>query len=439
MRLKTALCGMLGGALCALLCGCSIFPANTDELLSPPGLVGDDAAIAEALKSAAGSDCVLQYPAAGDRRSSIVRQDLDGDGAKEAFAFYRKGAADETMHLNLICARQSGWRSVADLEVTAGNVERIDFCDLDGDGVLEILVGWDVLNATEKTVGVYDWTGKELQRLTAQPYTQYCCCDLAGTGTPDLLIQRLSAAENTNRAALFRFSDGGVTEISSCMMDRAVKSIQSVTVSATTSGVPAVYVEELKSAGAVTEVLLSVKGELSNPLLDRTAAENIRAAHPASLSAADINHDGVPEIPVAVTLPSVDADSAEQAHYTEWRGFDGEGLIEREVWLIDFNDDYVLKIPEKWTGKLMVRKDAKQRRNILFAMNPDGTAGEWLLDLQTADAKEWDAFPLAGYTEVLRIENRVVAAKTTEGTPLALTMAEVRAMISRYEQGENLK
>ena len=71
-----------------LLCGCELFTADTAELLRPPALSGDLAPISDAIKESAGGAFTLKYPSAGNFRSAVIQNDIDGDGLFEAFAFY---------------------------------------------------------------------------------------------------------------------------------------------------------------------------------------------------------------------------------------------------------------------------------------------------------------------------------------------------------------
>ena len=149
VRIKNIILALLTVAICIASCGCA-FVENTDELVSPPELTGEMSLIANALHDMAGEDCDLEYPTSGEHRSAIILQDINGDENYEAFAFYNT-ANDEmtTLHINAICQKDGKWVSVSDQTMIATGVEKVEFCDINGDGNKEILVGWDVNGSSE--------------------------------------------------------------------------------------------------------------------------------------------------------------------------------------------------------------------------------------------------------------------------------------------------
>ena len=80
-----------------------MFVFDTDNILSPPELSGELKPIQQALVDSIKGEYTLKYPTYGEIKSAVVTEDLDGDGIKEAFAFYSTSDSEETMmHLNVI-------------------------------------------------------------------------------------------------------------------------------------------------------------------------------------------------------------------------------------------------------------------------------------------------------------------------------------------------
>ena len=169
--------------LCFSLTGCSMFSAQTERLMTPPELTGDMYPISRAISRSIKGEYQLKYPSAGERRSAIILEDIDDDGVFEAFAFYSTQDDEMTnMHINAVRKGKNGYKSVAEQSVVAGNVERVDFCDLDGDGIEEILVGWEVYGSSEKKLCVYSLAEKSLTQWLSEKYTGFICCDLTESG-----------------------------------------------------------------------------------------------------------------------------------------------------------------------------------------------------------------------------------------------------------------
>ena len=408
MKLRTVLCAFLSAAMVAGLCGCQLFTAETDNLLAAPKLTGELQPIGAALSSGIKGEYTLRYPSGGDRRSAVILEDIDRDGVREAFAFYSRG--EEEMHLVMIKRRGEKWVVSDDTSLVAGGVEKIEFYDFDGDGTDEITVGWEIHGAADKQLSVYNVRSDKFEQIFQQKYTAYIGCNLDMDGPDELFLQLLSSADQTNRAYVFRYEDGEFREYSSCAMDRGVKSIVSQRALPLSSGQTAVYVDELKNAGAVTEVLFLSKGQLVNPLLDSTSVENSRTERAASIELSDMDMDGLIEIPIAEEIPAVTG-SVEKCYYTHWCSFNGESLTVKRTDLINQSDGFYMVIPEKWIGHIAVYRDTEKRLREFYALDDNGQPTARLAQLRTVKIKEWDkgSYPRSGLTELLRNKETVLA------------------------------
>lgn len=413
MKLKNLICILLALCICACICGCG-FVDNTDDMVSPPELTGEMSPIAEALYDSAGSDCDLKYPADGDHRSAIVLEDINGDAVFEAFAFYST-SDDEmtTMHINVICQKDGKWTSVADKTIVAIGVEMVDFCDLNNDGAEEILVGWEVNGNKDKQLSVFTFRNNTLDQLLLQAYTSFLCCDLDSNGTNEVFVHLLNTAEKTNKAMVYNYSENGIAQTAGCIMDGSVKMASEPILSVLSNGQKAIYIDEIKGVGSVTEVLYLSKGELINPLLDsENSYENIVTLRAASLEIKDINNDGILEIPVASDLPNAVSDG-EKLYYTNWCSFNGEKLSIKLITIVNTVDGYYLTVPNTMVGQLAVLKDTENHeRKFYYYDASTATMGDMLFSITSIAADEWDSrdFNKGDMTEISRTDDVVFAA-----------------------------
>ncbi len=417
MKLKRAIALMLAICISMLFCGCDMF-GTTDELVSPPALTGDLSPIADALYKSAGNDLDLKYPSKGDHRSAIVLEDIDSDGIFEAFAFYST-SDDEmtTMHINAVCQKDNEWKSVSDQTMVATGIERIEFCDLDGDGSKEILVGWDVNGVSEKRLSIFSFNGKTLTQQLLQAYTAFLCSDLDDNGSYEVFVHHLDVTEKINKALVYNLGDKGIAQTAGCVMDSTVKSASAPVLAELSNGKKAIYIDETKGVGAVTEVLFLSKGELVNPLLDSTTAiENILTLRAAALSTQDINGDKILEIPVATDLPNAVADG-EKLYYTNWCSFNGETLSVKLVTIVNTVDGYYLEIPNNAVGKIAVLKDIEKQERKFYQYDSETQAiGDVLFEITAVKTNKWDSkdFSRDGKTEISRTDEFVFALKMGE-------------------------
>ena len=419
-----------------LLCltGCDIFTVDTDTLMTPPELNGEMQPIARALSASIKGEYHLKYPSLGDIRSAIILEDVTGDGVFEAFAFYSTSDDEMTnMHINVICRTKEGYKSTADSSIVAGGVERVDFCDLDGDGIKEILVGWEIYGSSEKQLCVYSLNDNKLTQRLSEKYTGFICGDITGESGDELLVHLLNTSDMINSAAVYRFFEDGIQKIGSCVLDSLVKTVSQPVLSKLSTGVNAVYIDEIKGAGAVTEVLFFEGGQLKNPLLDtQSTIENIRTLRSASIQSRDIDDDGVLEIPVATNLPNA-AGTDEALFYTNWCAFDGESLVTRRITVENTIDGYYLQIPERYAGRLAVLKDVENHRRVFYGYDTESdSVGERLATVSVVLAKQWDKedFNRMNMFELCRAGNNVYIASVNLSAKLALTEQELTDMFN---------
>ncbi len=425
MKLKKTVALMLAMSIAAMLCGCNLLDANT-ELVSPPKLTGEMAPIAEALYDAVGTDLNFEYSASGDHRAPIVLSDINGDGKDEAFAFYStSGDEMKTMHINALCQKGGEWHSVADQTMVANGVEKLEFCDLNGDGTKEIFVGWDINGVSEKQLGVFSFDQQHLVQQLLQTYTSFLCCDLDDDGTTELFVHVLNTAEQTNKSLIYNYGEDGMTQSSGCMMDGAVKSASQPILSTLSNGKTAIYIDEIKGVSSVTEVLYLSNGELVNPLLDNVNTfENISTLRAASLSTKDINGDGTLEIPVASDLPNALL-GGEKLYYTNWCTFDGKTLAAKMITVVNTVDGYYLLMPQSTVGRVAVLKNIEtHERTFYFYDAEEQTVGDLLFTVTALSASDWDSsdFNRDGYLELARKDSTVfVVYAAAAAKPFGIT------------------
>ncbi len=399
--------------LCLFLAGCQIV-SEPEKLLSPPSLSGDMRPISEALRKGVKGNYTLVYPSSGDMRSPIVLRDIDSDGTLEAFAFYSTVNGGETvLHIKLIRKTDGKWKAAAECTVPAGGVEKIEFCDLDADGNTEILVGWEIYGSSEKKVGVYSVRENTMTERVLQQYTAFLCCDIDLNGKYELFLQYLDAAAATNTASLYSFTENGINKTAGCAMDGTVKSVGEPVYSTLSSGAHAIFIDEEKGGGMITEVLFLENGELKNPLLDPLKKENTSTLRSTGISAADINGDGIIELPVATEAPAADS-AGDRIYYTNWCDFDGEILTVKQISLTNTADGYRLDIPARLVNNIAVLKDIENHSRTFFAYDKEtATVGKKLF---TVTAYTADGFKKAHeknpqIQKITSEENAVFAAE----------------------------
>lgn len=437
--LKRVLLILLCAVMVLCLSGCDFFAADTAELLTPPMLSGELKPISDVLTKTADAGYSLKYPSRGDYRSAIVRNDIDGDGLLEAFAFYSTVDGETVnMNINFIANKNNEWVSVATQKIVAGGIDKVEFCDLDSNGVKEILVGWEVYGTSEMQIAVYGIEQSTLVQRMLQKYTHFETCDLNEDGKNEILVIKTATAQNGNTAALFALTDEGITQISSCELDSASKNFSEPIISTLSNGKPAVYIDEIKGAGAVTEVLFLEKDVLVNPLYSPETKETAVTLRSVSFSVTDINDDEVLEIPIQDNVPSViKTETGEKLYLTNWCSFNGEALTVQRTSMINLNDGYSFTIPPRWLGKIAVLKNTSTRVREIYRYNGEETViGESLILIKAMNNSQWKEETFRGTKgeEILKKDGNVFVAYISDAAKNeGMTIDTVRSSFSIFE------
>lgn len=436
---KIAIC-LCVCVLCMATCGCDFFTADTAELLSPPALSDDLKHISEAIEKSVGStEYSMEYPQSGDYRSAVVQKDVDGDNSNESFAFYStKDGEVEMVSINAVCLVDGAWKSTSVQTIVAAGVHRVDFCDLDQDGISEILVGWQIYSTSEMQLAVYSFKDGVLTQRMLNSYNHFVVCNLDENDTPDVLIIDTDVATQKSTAALYGFVDGGVVQIGKCALDSKVQSFGHPVVSELSSGKTAVYIDSVKGIGAITEVLVYKNGKLLNPLYDIELTETNNTLRAVNFATQDFNGDGVLEIPVQLNVPSVSkSHTAEKLYLTNWCSFNGEFLTTQVTSMINAIDGYYYNISAKWIGNIAILKDTDNRIREIYTYDTEEMAvGKSLLYLRAISKRDWEKgiYDALMLTKVGETEDSVIACKISKDA--GITIEDVKKNFGVFNQEE---
>ncbi len=386
--LKTWLTILMGTALTALLlsgCGVSLF-RTAEDLFVQPQLPEEYENLNATIQQVVSSlDAEQTAPLTGGNTSAIQLLDLNGDGAEEAaVAFFRSNSSDDPQPLKIYIFRMGsdGTYQVAyQIQGEGNNVGSIAYRDLDGDGILEVVVSWQLATRVY-VLSVYALGPAEATELIRSTYNEsYALADLNGDGLRELvIIQRDDTGESYSRASYYTFQDGMLVMTSEAALSANVTDVTSVRTGVLAGQIPAIYVTSDCEGGQVTDILAYQDGSLVNVTLNQdNGISNYTLRSYTEVSVTDINNDGVLEVPVALALPSVSATSETTHWIIYWRQFDAQG--QATVTCITYhstNDGWYLILPSEWDGQIAVERDDREnhrgeRAVVFYHQEEDGT------------------------------------------------------------------
>lgn len=370
----------LAAGLLTLLTGC--FTQSVDELYAPPRAPDDYLKLDDKINQVLSQGGEYAAPLTGEFTQKVQLQDLDGDGVKEAIAFFRVSADERPLKIYIYRQVDEDYEVAAIIEGQGGEaaISGINYENLDGGPCKELIVSWQV-SEQRQLLSVYSIEGGQ-RELVRTEYTSMCLFDLDSDGQKELIVLHeadLSQARaqedgrgmlpdrGDNRVELYNVHDGVLELDSSAPLSQNVTGM-------IVSGVRTGYLRDMEPAlfvpssfggvnGRITDIFAWKEGGIQNITLiqDPEAPEIWRSQNTIrwyNIAGCDINGDGILELPAPYGLPDYGSTSSATNFWAiRWQQFDIDG----GVWPVfttyhNERDGWYLILPESWEGKLTLSR-----------------------------------------------------------------------------------
>lgn len=354
----------------------------------------------------------------GDNTSTVQLLDLDGDGRQETAAVFLRVTAAEERPMRVCLYRRGSdgaYRNVHMLEGDGNSIHSIAYEDLDGDGVKELIVSWQ-MGTRVYILSAYQLTSEGAEELVSTTYNErYLAANLDGEGGKELLVfQASSSDESGNRAEYYRYQEGTMAMVSSAMLSDNVTGIQSAQLGRLTDGSRGVYVTSATGTGVLTDILVLEQGGLQNVTRDPESGVSASTSRTyTDVGAADMNGDGVLEVPLPVQAVSLEPGSPSPYYIIYWRQFDrtGSAAVNGATYH-STSDSWYFWLPNTWLGKITVTRNDilsnRGERSVVFCYLPEAN------DAEDADGDQEKAAPApVPFLTIYRLtgSNRTIRAK----------------------------
>ncbi|MBE6782331.1 MAG: hypothetical protein E7540_06420 [Ruminococcaceae bacterium] len=430
--IKKFICLCLVTVLVFCFSGCSLFEGSVDDMLLPPKLEGEMRPIQEALEDAAGQDITLRYPETGEYRSAIVLKDLNNDAENEAIAFYSVTEdSTVTMHINVIAVSDEQWQSKGDMSLVGNGIEKVTFADLDGDGSLEIIVGFLVFGTVDKKIGVYSFNGETFVQRALEQYTNFVCVDMTKDGIKDLTLIYHNAAEKSAFSKVFSMTTSGIAEVGKVALDGGITSYLTPVISSLRDGSPAIYIDAVKGSGMLTEILWFTGGTLKT-VYDSSAPEANLTYRQNSVESRDYNGDSVIDIPLSeILISTASLADIDKVYFTNWSDFDGHSFRTLSSSFVNISDGYSLTVPAQWKDKIYLLRRTEQRMRVIYSYDPSKkTSGKELFRIAVVADTNYDSqeYLDKGYFELAKEKELVYLARINQDNSFEINEKTVLSM-----------
>ena len=393
-EIKRYCCFLLAVVLFFLFTGCNAIGIDVEGHLRPPKNNGEQEALQNALETyiqnqSTKGDVVsysLKYPTQGQYLSAFVLLDqvkdhtvLSPQGGqnnsraktetmpsnKYGIAFYRMDVENAKTHINLLQKNKEGWASIADVEGFGEEIAQVEFAELNGTGLPELIVGWNMFNTKDKRLTVYS-LDKNLESVSVEEtYTSLVVNDLTANGKDDLLLLNILSTGQAVTARMVSWVNGTLEFKGQAFLDNRLQRFGDALVASLSPTVNGVFLDAHKDPDTViTELIYWEDGQLHAPFCSDEELLTTVTAREIPLSCQDIDQDGVVEMPIGTRLPGYEETEPESTFWeTKWFSYDhsiGE-LVEEFSSIVNLQDSYMLKTASIWPKEFTVRYDSELR------------------------------------------------------------------------------
>ncbi|MDD6408616.1 MAG: VCBS repeat-containing protein [Oscillibacter sp.] len=360
-------------SLSLVLAGCAMpkLTLDPEELYALPELPARYTTLNQQLNAIQESGAEYAAPVSGSNIQPVQMVDLDGDGREEALAFFRQSDGEKPLKIYVFTDNGNSYTQTAVIEGSGLAVYSIAYSDMNGDGRMEIIVGWRV-SMDLQALAVYALEPGGARELARSNYVKYAVADLNGDGMQELTVFRANQ-DGVGAADCYLWKNGALTLSSTIRVSMTMAELSQqgkVTVGTLRSGEPALFVTGVaEGMRAMTDVLLLRGGELNNAVLSPTTGVSGESSRFRALYPADINGDGVTEVPRTVALygEELEGDTAQRV---DWISFDAAGAAIRVLSTYHaIEDGWYLQLPDGWADTICVgRSSSADEASVTFYM-----------------------------------------------------------------------
>lgn len=397
--------GLTVGVL-ALLAGC--FSQSVDDLYAPPKAPDDYLVLDNRINEVLNQGGEYAAPLTGELTQKVQLQDLDGDGVKEAIAFFRVSSDERPLKIYIYRQVEEDYEVAAIIEGQGGEsaINAVYYENLDSSPSKEIVVSWQVSGGQGQILSVYSLKGEHMvEELVRTEFTGIRIFDLDGDGQKELIVLHEADApqarnmdegiampmnSRNNRVELYNVCSGVLELESTAPLSQNVAGLleSRVKTGYLRDMVPALFVPSSfgENSGLITDIFAWQDGQITNITLDPdpedpTVLQSSITIRRYNAAGCDINGDGILELPDPYGLPDYKGDgSAPNFWAFRWRQFDVEG----NAWPVfttyhNEQDGWYFVLPDQWEGKLTLTRSDRAgggERAVIFSYWEGNTAVE---------------------------------------------------------------
>lgn len=368
-------------------------------------------------------------PMSGYNRQAIQLHDLDSDGEEEVVAFFRTNG-DKPLKIYILKSNGEDYNVVTEIEGDGAAVDSISYVDMDGDGVSELLLGWQ-MSSSVKLMTIYSIREYQPVQLATDSYSTYIYCDMDGDGDDEVTAFHTDASDGVSDMTMYMLMHDGEMVSYSANLSSSADSIAKVQSGMFGTRGYALYVDSARGNGVITDIIVYSEETLTNITVDPETGDS-GTYRPYSVYSSDIDRNGYVEVPIAVSLPGV---SDTTYYLLDWNYYTYDGEAETALTTYhNYSDGWYLIVPGEWKETITIRREdhVSGERAVVFSVitswDEDKPVAEDFLKIYSlsGDNKE-DRSVLEGRFVITTEEDKIYAGEIVGEENTEATMGYVRS------------
>jgi len=376
---KKILISSLLTVMVILLTGCLRITA--DELYSLPEVSEEYLRLQAHINVLLNQGAEFAPPTRGPNRQAVQLVDLNGTGTSEVIAFFAI-PGESVLRVYIFELIDGDYTVVETIEGVGTEIESVRYVDMDGDGVVELIIGWQMGPAL-RYMSIYSISNFHSELLVSGvEYSEIAVYDIAGDGTDDVVVFRMPTHDAGAVAELYSLMQDGEPIRQQARLSNGIESISRILTGRLIDGSPAIVVDSegaFENGSLVTDIFAMHMDNFTNvSLVTDSGISESTIRH--RMSSSDINKDGIIKVPM---LRLLIAQSETEYFAIDWYAFRSSGFSNLALTTYHNNfDEWFLILPFDWREKVSVRREdaVPGERTIIFSYfaDPEGPHEDFL-------------------------------------------------------------
>ena len=399
--------------ICLSLSGCDYSIVSVDNLMRPPKLSGESSELQEAFEKTLENpeSVILKNSISGNYRSSFLFYDLDNDKQSEAFVFYSEPETSEMAFCSVFKKVNDNWVRVNTIKGRGEEIYEIDFADVNGDDVFEIVISWTFSPDNQRAISnslsyigdriltLYSYSGNNLTLMKSENFTKLYIDDFNNDDSDELLLLNinLTSSENRTTARIIEFDANYSISMDNSLTLSNMLEIHNI-VTDSLDGRTRIFIDGSVSENTFITEILDINHEnfeITLPLYESNTSVSPSTIRTSQILSKDIDDDGIIEIPTLEMLnEGVNLDEGSEAplFLTVWSEFGNEGLKVDFKCLLNVAHNYYYIFPDSW-NRIITAKYYSDNSTLKFTNISDGNISEIeIFKVKTFTLTDWENY-----------------------------------------------